>query len=719
MTSTLRRPAAGRPRPERRRLAPAARVVSAVVAVLTLVAACSPGPTPVPPSAPASASPAVPSPSLAAVALPPDLPPLAADGTIAEADLHHDSRSDLYRSPGGAVPAGTQVTLRLRAAAGDLTDATVRVWDHDAGVQVLVPMKVVATDRTGGDHGYDWWEATLATPAQPNLYSYRFIARDGPTTRYVEDEVPGENGGEANDGGTGRVYTESPDSSWQVAAYRPDFTTPDWTHGAVVYQVFPDRFANGDPSNDPSPDAIPGTSGAEVFRQPVLYGNPILQKAWTDLPEGYCRAYQGVTCDEVPLGRDFFGGDLAGITAKIDDLAGLGVTVLYLNPIFAAGSNHRYDTLDYGYVDPGLGTQADFDALVAAAKAKGIRVVLDGVFNHVSSSSPWFDRARQYDAVGACESADSPYRSWFTFRKPDANEPSPCAPSTEGGDDTFYVGWFGFDTIPEIVELPETNAVFVGPDGVVRRWLTEGAAGWRLDVMDNLSEGLVKAIRIATKETDPDALVLGEQWGNATPWLLGDQADSVMNYRFRRAVIGLVNGDTADLDGAIAGLAPSAFASRMENVMAQYPPEAWASLMNLVDSHDTTRILWTLTPGEDNEAAKTEPAALAQGKAKLRQVAALQLTWPGMASIYYGGEVGLTGQDDPDDRRPYPWGAEDAELRAWYATLGTLRGTHEALRSGDLRFLLADDAAGTLAFGRRTDAEAAITILNLSDWSGR
>jgi len=704
------------------------RLAAPLAAVAVVLAACSPGPTPAPssvpvsPSASASSSPA-PSASAPAVALAPDLPPLAIDGKISEADLYHDSRSDLYRSPGGAVPAGTRVTLRLRAGAGDLTGATVRVWDTSVpafgtspGAQVLIPMTLAATDRTGGEHGYDYWEATLATPAQPSLYYYRFIVRDGPTTRYLEDDVPGNGGsGEANDGGSGVVYEESPDSSWQIAAYKPDFTTPDWTHGAVVYQIFPDRFYNGDPSNDPSPTATPGTSGAEVYRQPENYGNPIVQKAWTDLPEGYCRAYQGVTCAEQPKGRDYFGGDLAGITAKLDDLKDLGVTALYLNPIFAANSNHRYDTLDYGYVDPGLGTQADFEALVAAAKERGISVILDGVFNHVSSSSPYFDRARLYDAVGACESADSPYRSWFTFRKPDANEPSPCAPSKDGGDDTYYVGWFGFDTIPELVESADTNAVFVGDGGVVAKWLDAGASGWRLDVMDNLSQGLVKAIRAATKAADPQALLLGEQWGNASAWLLGNQADSVMNYRFRRAVIGLVNGDTADLDGQIAAIAPSQFASRMLNVMEQYPPAAWSSLLNLVDSHDTTRILWTLTPGEDNAAAKTDPTALAVGKAKLRQVAALQLTWPGMASIYYGDEVGITGQDDPDDRRAYPWDAQDTELRDWYRQLATLRGEHESLRTGDLRFLLTDDAAGTLAFGRRADAEAAVTVLNLAD----
>ena len=651
----------------------------------------------------------------ALVAVVPDLPPLAVDGRISEADLAHDSRSDRYRAPGGAVPAGTRVTLRIRAAAGDLSEATVRAWDSLKEIQVLVPMRVVATDRTGGTHGYDYWEATLNTLAQPTVLYYRFIVRDGPTTRYLEDDLPADGGSnEANDGGPGRVYAESPDSSWQIDLHRPDFTTPAWSHGAVAYQIFPDRFFNGNPSNDPSPDATSGTSGAERYRHGTVYGLPILAKSWGQPPEGYCRAYQGVTCDEQPRGRDFYGGDLAGITAKLNDLADLGVTVLYLNPIFAAPSNHRYDTTDYRVIDPALGTTQDFTALVEAARAKGMRVVLDGVFNHVSSDSPYFDRDRQNVEVGACESASSPFRSWFTFRTPDASEPSPCAPSTKGGTDTYYVGWFGFDTIPELVEQPATNALVAGPDGVVRQWLTAGASGWRLDVMDNLSHGLVKAIRAATKAVDPNALVLGEQWGDASPWLLGNEADTTMDYRFRRAVIGLVNGPTADLDGAIAGLTPSTFAARMLALQEDYPAPAFSSLLNLVDSHDTTRILWTLTPGAENDAAKTAPAALATGKEKLRQLAALQLTWPGMASIYYGDEVGLTGQDDPDDRRTYPWGTEDTTLRDWYRTLARLRSAHASLRDGDLRFLLTDDTTGTLAFGRRTDAEASITVLNLS-----
>ena len=680
--------------------------LAAAAIAASALAGCSPGPTPTPsPSA---------TPAVVAVA---DRVPLAPDGKIDEAGLAHDSRSDTYRVPFGAVPAGTAVTLRLRATAGDLTDATVRVWDDLQGLQALVPMTVVASDRTAGEHGYDYWQAVLRTSKQPTVLRYRFIASDGPTTRYVEDDPKTASGGgadEGSDGGAGRVYAESPDASWQIDVYQPGFTTPEWAHGATVYQIFPDRFADGDPTNNPTPDATQGTAGAAVFRYGDVYGNPVLVKAWGDKPEGYCRAYQGVTCTETPLGRDFFGGDLKGITSHLDDLKALGVTVLSLNPIFAAPSNHRYDTSSYSFIDPDLGTQQDFDTLVAEAKARGIGVLLDGVFNHVSSDSPWFDRARRFAELGACEAAGSAYRGWFTFREPKPDEPSPCAPTTTGGNDTYYTGLFGFDTIPELIEQPAVQDMFTGTEGVVRTWVKAGTAGWRLDVMDNLSHGLMRKIRSAVKETNPDALVLGEQWLDSSAWLLGDQADSTMNYRFRRAVIGLVNGDTADLDGAIAGLTPTQFTERMKGVQEDYPAAAWNALLNLVDSHDTTRILWTLAPGKDNPADKESVAALAEAKAKLRLVSTLQLTWPGMASIYYGTEAGLTGQDDPDDRRTYPWGSIDTDLQGWYRTLGQARLSHVALRTGDLTFLAADDAAGTLAYLRRTDEEAAIVVLNLS-----
>jgi glycosidase len=634
-------------------------------------------------------------------------PPLAVDGRIREGDLQHDSRDDTYRTPGGAVPAGTPVLLRVRAAAGDLSGVDVRVTDRATGASSAIPMQVVATDQAAGEHGHDWWQAEV-TSAAPAVLDYSFAIRDGQSVRFLSDDP-------ALDGGAGQLTREAPDTGgWQLTFHDPAFTSPDWTHGAVVYQIFPDRFANGDPTNDPSPDASPGPDGADRHRFGDVYGNPILPKAWDERPEGFCRAFQDVPCDEQPLGRDFFGGDLAGITAHLDELADLGVTAIYLNPIFAAPSNHRYDTSDYTVIDPDLGTLEDFQALVTGAKARGIRLILDGVFNHVSSDSPWFDRARRYAETGACESADSPTRDWFTFRKPGPGQPSPCAPTEPGGEDTYYQGWFNFDTIPEVAELPAFTDLIVGEDGVVRQWLGEGIGGWRLDVADSMSHAFIAQIRDAAKAADPDSVVIVEQWGDSTPWLLGDQGDSTMNYRFRRAVIGLVNGATNDLDGEIAGLTPSAFANAMESVQEDYPAAAFDALLNLVDSHDTTRILWTLTPGADNEAAKSDPAARAVGVQNLALVQALQLTFPGMASIYYGGEVGLSGHDDPDDRRPYPWDDQDLSIRASVRTLARARAEHEALRTGDLTFLVADDARGALAFLRRSPADAAITALNLA-----
>ncbi len=645
-------------------------------------------------------------PSAAVVAA--DDPP-AVDGSIRQADLQHDSRDDRYRSPSGAVPAGTPVRVRLRAAAGDLSGAQLRLADRLSGASWAQPMELAATDPEGGTLGYDYWEGVVETGPDPTIIDYSIVAQDGQSSRVLSDD-------RAADGGTGRISRAGQvDDPWQITAYDPQFQTPAWTRGAVVYQVFPDRLANGDPANDPSPEATPGPSGAAVYRAGEVHGQPIIDKDWDELPEGYCRDYRPEPCAQQAYNRDFFGGDLAGVTAHLDDLADLGVTVLYLNPIFASPSNHRYDTSDYFYVDPDLGTTDEFAALIEAAAARGIRVVLDGVFNHVSADSPWFDRFGRYETVGACESADSEYRDWFTFEPPNPGQPAVCAPTEPGGDDTGYVSWWNFDSIPELNEVPAVYELITGEDGVVRTWIERGTAGWRLDVADSMTHEFQAAIRDAAKSADPDAVVIAEQWGDSTPWLLGDQADSTMNYRFRRAVIGLVNGATADPDGSIEALTPSGFASAMLGVREDYPEPAFAALMNLVDSHDTARLLWTLTPGEDNDAAKTEPAALAAGKAAQRLVATIQLTFPGMASIFYGDEVGLTGFDDPDDRRPYPWGAEDVALRDWYRRLAEVRGAHEALREGDLEFPLADDGAHTLAFLRRSASAAAVTALNLSD----
>ena len=405
------------------------------------------------------------------------------------------------------------------------------------------------------------------------------------------------------------------------------------------------------------------------------------------------------------------------MTQRLDYLQSLGVTAIYLNPIFTARSNHRYDTADYRNVDPQLGGNAAFDALVAAAGARGIRVILDGVFNHMSSDSPFFDRYGRYPGLGGCESASSPYRSWFLF-----SGAGPCAGSN-------YAGWANFDSIPVLAKSnPAVQSYFVdSADSVARTWIQRGAAGWRLDVMGDPSfpSGWWPSFRRVVKEANPDALIVGELWQKDTTLLRqlrGDRADSTMNYRLRDAVIGLLAPGDFEAKGFPASgspIRPSQFASRVSSIYEDYPRPAWDALMNLIDSHDTARALWTLTPGADSPAAKERNAGnVAAGKARLRLAALIQFTLPGMPTVYYGDEAGVTGHEDPDDRRTYPWadtgGAPDEALIGTYRSLGALRASVPTLQSGDLRFVLTNDRAGTVAYLRQAGGRVALVMLNRS-----
>ena len=650
------------------------------------------------------------------------------DNNVEWDGLRHDSRDLLYRTPGGAVPAGTPVTIRFRTFRDDVTAVTLRVYDLDANGQRLVPMELAARDvdcyQAGlEDETCDFWAATVDY-ATPNNIWYRFIVDDGTDRDFYGDNTA------ALDGGLGRVTDDPVDQSYALMFYDPAFAAPDWAPEAVIYQIFPDRFRNGDKQNDPR------TGDAR-------YDDPVVFLPWSTLPEGYCRNYADgdANCPwrfddtppetsptkEQPRGRDYFGGDLKGVTKKLGYLKELGVNAIYFNPIFYAKSNHRYDTADYFQIDPYLGDLKDFEKLVKEAKKAGIRIILDGVYNHMSSDSDRFDRYRRYDTLGACESAASPYRAWFNFRAPAGAEPAPCAASTPGGDDTYYNGWFGFDSIPEIKKTnPEVQDYFLGnPNSVSRYWLREGAAGWRMDVMGDASfpNGYWEAFRDIVKQTDPEALIIGELWQKDSTllrYLRGDRADTTMNYRLRDAVIGLLTPGSFDSKGfADSGrpIAPSEFANRLLSIKEDYADASFGSLMNLLDSHDTERLLWTLTPGAETRAEKEFDADnLANGKLRMRLASLIQLTMPGAPTIYYGDEVGVTGDDDPDDRRTYPWpdrgGRPDTAMLDHYRSLTRLRQALPALTGGDFSVLLADDAVDTVAYGRKIGSQAALVAIN-------
>ncbi|MDL1910114.1 alpha-amylase [Chloroflexi bacterium CFX6] len=652
------------------------------------------------------------------------------DNDIAWDGLRHDSRDLLYRTPGGAVPSGTEILIRLRTFHNDVTGVSLRVYDLDASAQRILKMTPAATDVPCYQPGLeqftcDYWQASLHETSPNNLW-YRFIVTDGSDTDYYADNTP------ALDGGLGSVSEDAVDNSYALMFYDPSFTAPEWAKSASIYQIFPDRFRDGRANNNPKTGD-------------VRYDDPVLKLSWGTLPEGFCRNYSdgSTNCPwrfdatppadspdkEQPRGRDYFGGDLKGVDQYLDYLESLGVNTIYFNPIFDAGSNHSYDTQDYYRIDPYFGTQKDWENLVKHADQRGMKIVLDGVFNHLSSDSPFFDRYHHYPTLGACESLLSPYRNWFTFRDVPAGTGS-CVGSA-GPNSANYDGWFGFDSIPVINKsLPEVQQYFLtGDNSVSKYWLRQGAGGWRMDVSGDPSfpPGYWETFRGVTKSTDPEALLISETWQKDSTLLRmirGDRLDTTMNYRLRDAVIGLLAPQGFDSKGfADSGriISPSEFAARMEAIREDYPDAAYYSLMNLLDSHDTERLRWTLTPSLSETAAEKEldAANVAEGKLRQRIASLIQFSVPGAPTVFYGDEAGMTGDDDPDDRRTYPWadkgGSPDMDMFAHYQTLNALRASNDVLVNGDFTMLLADDVTQVIAYGRKTASQAALVIVNRSD----
>ena len=654
----------------------------------------------------------------------------AADNNVEWDGLQHNSRDTLYRTPGGAVVAGTPVLIRFRTFHNDVTGVSLRVYDLNAGGQRFIKMTPAATDVSCYQTGLesetcDFWQATL-NEAQPNNLWYRFIVTDGTDTDYYADNTG------ALDGGFGATSDDPVDNSYALMFYQPGFSAPTWAKSASIYQIFPDRFRDGRSNNNPQTGEL-------------RYDDPVLSLPWGTLPEGFCRNYSdGATnCPwrfddtppassptiEQPRGRDYMGGDLLGVTQKLDYLKSLGVTAIYFNPIFTSQSNHGYDTGNYRQIDPGLGTLKEFNTLVAEAKKRGIRIILDGVFNHMSSDSPFFDRYHHYDDIGACESPASPWRAWFTFHDV-APGTGNCVDSRGRANAATYDGWFGFDSIPVLTKNnPDVQSYFLtSPNSISRNWLKQGAAGWRMDVSGDSSfpNGYWETFRAVTKGTDPNALLISETWQKDSTllrMLRGDRLDTTMNYRVRDAVIGFLTPGNFDSKGfADSGhiISPSEFASRMESIREDYPDAAYYSLMNLLDSHDTERLLWTLTPGQETTASKEGDAThVAEGKLRQQLASLIQFTVPGAPTVYYGDEVAITGDDDPDDRRTYPWvdqgGSPDQAIFEHYQTLNTLRSTNSVLVDGDFKVLFTNDAAGVVAYGRKTTNQAAIIIVNRSN----
>ena len=673
----------------------------------------------------------------------------AGDNNVNWAQLGHNSRDPLYRSPQGAVPTGTSVRLRLRALSGDLTSVDVRVWDDRMNTSTLYAMTRIVEDVLLPSDAtlYEFWEVTLPPSALPTVYWYRFIARDGSATAFYEDD--------GSDGGWGTAYGSSPDRIWQLSIYNPSFSTPDWVKNGVMYQIFPDRFRDGNPANNPS--------AGEFF-----YGNfdTIYRSNGTDWNSHICDPRNVVGSSATCSGKwsqNFYGGDLQGIIDQLPYLNNLGVTVLYLNPIFFSPSNHKYDTIDFKRIDPRFGTLADFHALVAGANSYGMKIVLDGVFNHASSDSIYFDRYSRWDgagnpttigandASGACESLSAPFTSWFTFFNYTGAPPSPCS------DNRDYPKWFGiFDSLPvfqhdysQVRDYFLTNA-----NSVARYWLNQGASGWRMDVAPEIDHGTIndpsddywETFRTAVHATDPQAYIVGEEWGNAISWTLGDEWDATMNYQFSAAVLSFWRDSTfVDNDfngsssaGTLAPINASQFHNRLSNLEERYPREAYLAMMNLFNSHDTNRVLFLLdhNTGGNNTLLYNNPSYdWSDAVTRLRGAVLMQMTLPGSPTVYYGDEIGTVNppaydgtywQDDPYNRVPYPWLDETGtpyyahmqsvtarnSLFNYYQTLINARKAVPALRTGEYRSLW--EAGNVFVYGRKMpdDTSAAVVAVN-------
>ncbi len=585
--------------------------------------------------------------------------------------LYHNTRSMACRHPMGPVPVGSQVCLRLLGAA-DARETTLRVWQD--GHQTTYPMQ-----RTEDDI----FEVTLTLDRIGlTWYDFEVLTLDGRTVRY----------GNAPDGMGGVGQISDWPLAFQITVYDSTWQVPSYMREGIMYQIFPDRFARTAPPVSPR---------KEIHLHQDWDESPIL------MPEGKCEN----------VARDFFGGTLKGIEEKLPYLKDLGVTVLYLNPIFMARSNHRYDTADYTRIDPLLGTEEDFRRLARTAEGFGIRLMLDGVFSHTGDDSRYFNRYRHYPDRGACQGKSSPYYSWFTFTHfPDQ-----------------YKCWWGIDTLPTINKNNPDYAEFIcGENGIARRWLREGASAWRLDVADELPMPFLRQLKKAVRQEKPDSLLLGEVWEDASHKLAygetrcyctGDTLDSVMNYPLRETLIDFLTGKSNAIE--LARL----IHSQREN----YPVPFYYSIMNLLSSHDRPRAINSLCERTFSDLSVREAGwarlsddEYALGKARYLMMLKAICALPGIPCIYYGDEAGMTGASDPWCRGTYPWGHEDTDFREEVRRILRFRRENPVLHTGFLHVLCPDEDTikiirsfenGKDAFGHpQPDTNLTVTIKRREAW---
>lgn len=555
--------------------------------------------------------------------------------------IEHNSQMSFYRSPFGAVTCGTHVRLRLGVAEGGLPNS-IRVHYQFLDEKYFHNMSYIYD--VGGMCIY---ETELILPNRVGLLHYYFEVINTSGKFFYSTMQDGL-------GGLGTIYPEKPHNAYQITIYDASYKTPEWFRNSVVYQIFPDRFYNG------NEDGTPLDKRTDVIR-----------RNWGDTPYYKAEQFGGEY-----KSNDFFGGNLKGITKKLTYLAELGISAIYLNPIFKAYSNHKYDTGNYMQIDPAFGDEADFCRLCEKADELGIKIILDGVFNHTGSNSIYFNKDNEYDSIGAYQSEKSPYYDWYSF----------------GNSHDEYDSWWGMKTLPAINEKSNSFRSYIlnSDDSVVRHWLKKGASGWRLDVVDELPGFFVKELRKAVKSLDNDAVIIGEVWEDASnkcsygeqkEYFLGKELDSVMNYPLRSAFISFAKNDIDAFE----------FDRRIMSLKEHYPKPAYYSLLNFLSSHDVERILTAVSNAPQRDSVDKDFMAtfrldgdeLSLAQRRVRQIVTMLMLMPGVPCIYYGDERGMQGYADPFCRGCVDWEHYNADMRLWYSVAVALRKSSDCFVDGE------------------------------------
>ncbi|MBK1812622.1 glycoside hydrolase family 13 protein [Clostridium sp. YIM B02505] len=560
----------------------------------------------------------------------------------------HDSQNTYYRNPFGAVKLGTEISIVIESQG--CQEAFIELIHFDGHRQSIL-MEMFYKE---GKKDICFFKTSFTAITKGVLNYYFVLKRQGQTLYY----------GNNNEslGGVGQIYADSP-KYYQITVYE-DNLVPKWYKEGIIYQIFVDRFFNG---NDTGLVDNPKKNS-------FIYGN------WYDKPM-YIKDAEGKI-----LRWDFFGGNLKGIIKKLDYIKSLGVTTIYLNPIFEAPSCHKYDTANYKNIDPMFGDDHIFKFLCSEANKHGIRILLDGVFSHTGSDSVYFNKNGNYDSLGAYQSKESKYYEWYRFR----DYPSD------------YESWWGFENLPNVDELNPSYMDYIinKEDSVLSKWMNLGASGWRLDVADELPDQFIKAIKSKIKKLKDDAVLVGEVWEDASnkvsygkrrEYLYGDELDSVMGYTFRDIIIGFLN---RNIDSHM-------LLKKFMNLYENYPKENFYASMNVLGTHDTERIITMFinTYNDENIA-----------KSMVKLAVAFQMTFPGVPVIYYGDEAGLQGQKDPDNRRTYPWDKEDKDILSWYKRLSGIRSNSLVLKRGELKFF--DTNADVICFERSYNNSKILVVMN-------